>query len=47
MIIDLILEQITFLKPIQSLGAKQVLEHVAILKYVTDLNQAFTFYTLQ
>ena len=36
MIIDFILEHITFLKQIQSLGTKHVLEHVAILRHFTD-----------
>ena len=57
MIIDFILEHVTFLKQMQSLGtknvcwnveflkqmqslcAKQGLEHVAILRHLTDLNQ--------
>ena len=30
-----------FLKQIQSLGAKLVLEHVAILRHFTDLNQKY------
>jgi len=37
MTIDLILENATFFKQKQSLGAKHVLEHVAILRHVRDL----------
>ena len=39
MIIDFILEHVEFLKQMQSLCAKQGLEHVAILRHLTDLNQ--------
>ena len=39
MIFYFILEHVTFLKQMQSLGAKHVLEHVAILRHLTDLNQ--------
>ena len=41
MIIDFILEHVTFLKQMQSLGAKHVLEHAAILRHFTDLNQGY------
>ena len=37
MTIDLILENATFFKQKQSLGAKHVLEHVAILRHFRDL----------
>ena len=37
MIIDFILEHVTLLKQMQSLGAKRVLEHVLILEYVAIL----------
>ena len=38
MIIDLVLEHVIFLKQMQSLAARHVLEHVAILRHLTDLN---------
>ena len=35
----MILEHVTFLKQVLSFGAKHVLEHAAILRHFTDLNQ--------
>ena len=41
MIFDFISEHVTFLKKMQSLGANQVLEYVAILRHLTDLKQLY------
>ncbi len=38
MILDLVLEHVTFFKQMQSLGTKHVLEHVTFLRHLTDLN---------
>ena len=41
MILYFNLEHVKFLKQTQSLGTKHVLEHVAILRHFTDLNQRY------